>query len=158
MIRLFEIMKFKVFLICLVLSITNANSQNVKIEQNNNLSFYCELTKNILKNTEFNYQTFSKSETKKMDIDTLTILSKKPDIFKIQGLSSFLSNANDYEVKIANKEIFFFKAFNSKRNYSESGILTRQSGELVHEITQSFEDKDKEKDITFYQCKIKQEI
>ena len=151
-------MKFKVFLICLVLSITNANSQNVKIEQNNNLSFYCELTKNILKNTEFNYQTFSKSETKKMDIDTLTILSKKPDIFKIQGLSSFLSNANDYEVKIANKEIFFFKAFNSKRNYSESGILTRQSGELVHEITQSFEDKDKEKDITFYQCKIKQEI
>ena len=151
-------MKFKVFLICLVLSITNANSQNVKIEQNNNLSFYCELTKNILKNTEFNYQTFSKSETKKMDIDTLTILSKKPDIFKIQGLSSFLSNANDYEVKIANKEIFFFKAFNSKRNYSESGILTRQSSELVHEITQSFEDKDKEKDITFYQCKIKQEI
>ena len=151
-------MKFKVFVICLALFITNANSQNIKIEQNIDLSFYCELTKNILKNSEFNYQTFSKSETQKKDIDTLTILSKKPDIFKIQGLSSFLSNANDYEVKIANKEIFFFKAFNSKRNYSESGILTRQTGELVHEITQSFEDKDKEKDITFYQCKIKQEI
>ena len=141
-----------------ILFFTNANSENIKIDENNNLLFNCVLTKNILKNTEFNYQTFSKSETKKKDIDTLKILSKKPDTLKIQGLSSFLSNTNDYEVKIANKEIFFFKAFNSKRSYSESGILTRQSGELVHEITQSFEDKDKEKDITFYQCKIKQEI
>ena len=151
-------MKNNLLLISLIFFLSNANAENVKIEENNDLLFNCELTKNILKNSEFNYQTFSKSETKKKDIDTLTILSKKPDTFKIQGLSSFLSNSDDYEVKIANNEIFFFKAFNSQRNYSESGILTRQSGELVHEITQSFEDKDKEKDITFYQCKIKQEI
>ena len=72
-------MKNNLLLISLIFFLSNANAENVKIEENNNLLFNCELTKNILKNSEFNYQTFSKSETKKKDIDTLIILSKKPE-------------------------------------------------------------------------------
>ena len=46
-----------------------------------------------------------------------------------------------------------FKAFNKEKNYSESGIITRKSGELVHEITKNVQKANSEKDISFYLCK-----
>ena len=40
-----------------------------------------------------------------------------------------------------------------KKNYSESGIINRKSGELIHEITRDMKSENSEKDISFYSCK-----
>ena len=39
------------------------------------------------------------------------------------------------------------------QGHSESGIINRKSGELVHEITKNINSETSEKDITFYNCK-----
>ena len=56
-----------------------------------------------------------------------------------------------------NKDIVLFKAFDNDKNYSESGIINRKSGELVHEITRNVKSENSEKDISFYSCRKKQE-
>ena len=52
-----------------------------------------------------------------------------------------------------NTEVVLFKGFDKTKNYSESGIINRKSGELVHEITRNINSETSEKDITFYNCK-----
>jgi hypothetical protein len=70
----------------------------------------------------------------------------------INGLSLFLSKTEKLEVKIVNKDIVLFKAFDEEQNYSESGIINRKSGELVHEITIGIKSDNPEKNISFYSC------
>ena len=43
-------------------------------------------------------------------------------------------------------------AFDEEKNYSESGIINRNSGELVHEVTKDIKSDNFEKDISFYKC------
>ena len=75
----------------------------------------------------------------------------------ISGLSLFLSDTEKLNVKIVNKDVVLFKAIDPKKNYSESGIINRKSGELVHEITRNVKSENAEKDISFYSCRKKQE-
>ena len=70
----------------------------------------------------------------------------------INGLSKFLSKNPKFDVKVVNKDIVLFKAFDNDKNYSESGIINRKSGELVHEITVNLKSDNFEKDISFYMC------
>ena len=70
----------------------------------------------------------------------------------INGLSMFLSKNINFDVKVVNKDIVFFKAFDKDKNYSESGIINRKSGELVHEVTKDLKSDNFEKDISFYKC------
>ena len=49
-----------------------------------------------------------------------------------------------------------FKAIDQVKEYSESAIIDRNSGELVHEITRNIKSENSEKEIFFYLC-IKQE-
>ena len=46
---------------------------------------------------------------------------------------------------------------NQEKNYSESGIINRKSGELVHEITKNIKSENPEKDISFYSCRKRKE-
>ena len=64
----------------------------------------------------------------------------------------FLSKNTELDVKIVNKDIVLFKAFDEEKNYSESGIINRKSGELVHEVTKDIKSDNFEKDISFYKC------
>ena len=48
-----------------------------------------------------------------------------------------------------------FKAFNKEKSYSESAIITRKTGELIHEITKNINSENSEKYITIYYCKNK---
>ena len=57
------------------------------------------------------------------------------------------------QVKISNESIFLIQAFDEERNYSESAVFTRKTGELIHEITLNIKGENKMKDISFYQCK-----
>ena len=47
---------------------------------------------------------------------------------------------------------FYLKQLIKKKNYSESAIIDRKSGELIHEITRNIKSENSEKDISFYSC------
>jgi hypothetical protein len=125
----------------------------VNIEENISLSFVCELEKKIVKNAEYNYQTFLAKDLEDKDLDKFEINAKQPKTLLINGLSSFLSKKEKLTVRIVNKDVVLFKAIDEEKNYSESGIINRKSGELIHEITRNIKSENSEKDISFYSCK-----
>ena len=130
-------------------------AKDINIQEDINLSFACDLEKKILKNSEYNYQTFLAKDLENKDLDKFDIKAKKPDTLLINGLSLFLSDTTKLNVKIVNKDVVLFKAIDQEKNYSESGIINRKSGELVHEITRNIKSENSEKDISFYSCKKK---
>ena len=127
-------------------------AQNIDIQEDIKIGFVCELEKKILKNSEYNYQTFLAKDLNEKNLDKFEIVSKRPDKLLINGLSLFLSKNKKFDVKVVNKDIVLFKAFDREKNYSESGIINRKSGELVHEITKDVRDDNFEKNISFYVC------
>ena len=127
-------------------------AQNIDIQEDIKIDFVCELEKKILKNSEYNYQTFLAKDLTEKNLDKFEIDAKQPEKLLINGLSTFLSKNTELDVKVVNKDIVLFKAFDEEKNYSESGIINRKSGELVHEITKKIKSDNFEKDISFYKC------
>ena len=142
---------FYIFLSFLFFNLSLA--QDINIQENINFGFICELDKKIIKNSEYNYKTFLAKDLKEKGLDKFEIEAIKPETLFIKGLSLFLSKSEKLNVKVVNKDIVLFKAIDQERNYSESGILTRKSGELVHEITRNVNSGNSEKDISFYSCR-----
>ena len=142
-------------LLCL-LSFNLSFAKDVNIQENIDLSFECKLVKKIIKNSEYNYQTFSVSELDDKDLDQLKLKSIKPEKLFIDGLSLFLSKSEKLIVKVVNKDVVLFKAIDEEKDYSESAIINRKSGELVHEITRNIKSENSEKDIVFYSCEKKE--
>ena len=132
-------------------------SKDINIQENINLSYKCKLDKKIIKNSEYNYQTFSDKDLEKKVLDKFEIESIQPDKLLITGLSSFLSSSEKLNVKVVNKDVVLFKAIDQDNSYSESAIIDRQTGELLHEITRNIESENSEKYISFYSCKKMQE-
>ena len=145
-------MKYFLLIYCLLFSFTFAQAQNTNITINSNLSLNCKFEKVILKNPEYNFESLTKDQIQRKNIDELIIESKAPDSLIVKNLSEFF-NKIDLEVKISNKDIFLIQAFDKERNYSESAVYTRKTGELIHEITTNIKQEEKEKDISFYSCK-----
>ena len=133
-------------------------AKNININENLDLSFECKLEKKIIKNSEFNYQVFLAKDLNEKDLDKFEIKSQQPEILNISGLSSFLSKTIKLNVKIVNKDVILFKAIDRNSDYSESGIIDRKTGELVHEITKNIKSENSEKDITFYSCSKKEKV
>ena len=127
-------------------------AKDINIQENINLSFECKLEKKIIKNSEYNYQTFLAEELNDKDLEEFKIEARKPEKLFIDGLSLFLSKSKKLNVKIVNKDVVLFKAFDEEKNYSESAIVTRKSGELIHEITKNVKSENSEKYIFFYSC------
>ena len=127
-------------------------AKNIDIQENIKIDFVCELEKKILKNAEYNYQTFLAKDLNEKNLDKFEIDAKQPEKLLINGLSIFLSKNTELDVKVVNKDIVLFKAFDKDKNYSESGIINRKSGELVHEVTKDLKSENFEKDISFYKC------
>ena len=151
--KIIQLMKY-FFYISISLFVFNFSlAQDVNIEENINLSFACELEKKILKNSEYNYQTFLAKDSDGKDLDKFEINAKQPNTLIINGLSLFLSKKEKLTVRIVNKDVVLFKAIDEEKNYSESGIIDRKSGELIHEITRDIKSENSEKDISFYSCK-----
>ena len=142
---------FYIFLSLLFYNSTSA--KDVDIQENINLSFVCDLEKKILKNSEYNYQTFLAKDLDDKDLDKFDVKATKPETLLINVLSLFLSDTAKLNVKIVNKDVVLFKAIDQEKNYSESGIINRKSGELVHEITRNVKSENSEKDISFYSCR-----
>ena len=133
-------------------------AKNININENLDLSFECKMEKKIIKNSEFNYQVFLAKDLNEKNLDKFEIKSQQPEILNISGLSLFLSRTIKLNVKIVNKDVILFKAIDKNSDYSESGIIDRKTGELVHEITKNMKSENSEKDITFYSCSKKEKV
>ena len=127
-------------------------AKDVSINENIDLEFVCDLEKKIVKNSEYNYQTFLAKDLNDKNLDKVKILSKKPETLFINGLSPFLSDSTKLNVKVVNKDVVLFKSVDREKNYSESGIITRKTGELIHEITKNMKSENSEKYISIYSC------
>jgi len=144
--------KFFFYISLSLLAFTSSFAKNVNIQEDLKIGFVCELEKKILKNLEYNYKTFLAKDLDNKNLDKFEIDAKQPETLLINGLSLFLSKTAKFDIKIVNKDVVLFKAFDKEKNYSESGIINRKSGELVHEITTGLKSDNFEKDIFFYSC------
>ena len=144
--------KYFLYLSLGLLTFNLSFAQNIDIQEDMKIGFVCELEKKILKNSEYNYQTFLAKDLNEKILDKFEIDAKQPEKLLINGLSVFLSKNKKLDVKVVNKDIVLFKAFDEEKNYSESGIINRKSGELVHEVTKDLKSDNFEKDISFYIC------
>ncbi len=143
-------MKYFILLIIFLFT-SNVQAKNINISVKTDLDLNCKFEKVIIKNTEHNFVSFTKDQIKRENIESLKIIAKNPDTLVIKNLSKFVNKIN-LEVKISNKDIILIQAFDQERNYSESAVYTRSTGELIHEITQKINSDEKEKDISFYSC------
>ena len=144
--------KYFFYLSLVLLTFSLSFAQNIDIQEDIEIGLVCELEKKILKNSEYNYQTFLAKDLNEKNLEKFEIDAKKPEKLLINGLSIFLSKNTELNVKVVNKDIVLFKAFDEEKNYSESGIINRKSGELVHEVTKDIKSDNFEKDISFYKC------
>jgi hypothetical protein len=129
-----------------------SNAKDIDVQYEISQVFSCKIEKQLIKNKEYNYKTFLPNEIKSKDIKALKVSSNFPSSLSIKGLSNFFNNQKNYKVKIVNKDIILFKAFSDDGNYSESAILTNDSGELIHEKTNNLKSESFDKEITFYIC------
>ena len=136
-------------------ALNNVFAKNININEDLNLEFNCKLEKKIIKNSEYNYKTFLAEEVDEQNLNSLKLYTNQPSTLMIYGLSDFFSQNSNFDVKIVNKDVVLFKAFNKEKNYSESAIITRKTGELIHEITKNINSENSEKYITIYYCKNK---
>ena len=136
-------------------ALNNVFAKNININEDLNLEFNCKLEKKIIKNSEYNYKTFLAEEVDEQNLNSLKLYTNQPSTLMVNGLSDFFSQNSNFDVKIVNKDVVLFKAFNKEKSYSESAIITRKSGELIHEITKNINSENSEKYITIYYCKNK---
>ena len=144
--------KFFLYISISLLTFNFSFAKNIDIQEDIKIDFVCELEKKILKNSQYNYKTFFAKDLDDQNLDKFEIDAKQPEKLLINGLSSFLSKTPKFEVKVVNKDVVLFKAFDEEKNYSESGIINRKSGELVHEITIGLKGNNPKKNISFYSC------
>ena len=149
MIKLFYLIFFS------LISLSNVFAKNININEDLNLEFHCKLEKKIIKNSEYNYKTFLAEEVDEQNLNSLKLYTNQPSTLMVNGLSDFFSQNSNFDVKIVNKDVVLFKAFNNEKSYSESAIITRKTGELIHEITKNINSENSEKYITIYYCKNK---
>jgi hypothetical protein len=144
-------MKYFILIITFFLT-SNVYAKNINISVKTDLDLNCKFEKVIIKSTEHNFVSFTNDQVERENLKSLKIIAKNPDILVIKNLSKFVNKIN-LEVKISNKDIILIQAFDQEKNYSESAVYTRSTGELIHEITRKINSDEKEKDISFYSCK-----
>ena len=150
-------MKKIIILIIFILSNSNlaiANNTNIKFDVD--ISMNCKFERVIINNSEYNYETLMPDQVKRKNLKNLRFISKKPNSLEVKNLSKFI-NKTDLDLKIVNKDIILIRALDKNKKYSESAVFTKKTGEFIHEITRNIDadDKEKEKDISFYSCEIK---
>jgi len=149
MIKLFYLIFFS------LISLSNVFAKNININEDLNLEFNCKLEKKIIKNSEYNFKTFLAEEVDEQNLNSLKLYTNQPSTLMVNGLSDFFSQNSNFDVKIVNNDVVLFKAFNKEKTYSESAIITRKTGELIHEITKNINSENLEKYIAIYYCKNK---
>ena len=69
-------MKIFLSIFSLIYCFSFAQAQNINISINSNLTLNCKFQKVILKNSDYNFETFTKDQISRKDISKLKIVSK----------------------------------------------------------------------------------
>jgi len=109
-----------------LLFINQTLAKDVSINENIDLKFVCNLDKKIIKNSEYNYQTFLAKDLNEKGLDKFEIQSKKPETLLIKGLSLFLSESVKLNVKVVNKDVVLFKSIDQKKLFRVSILPEKQ--------------------------------
>ena len=145
--------KYFLFIFVSLFFFNQTLAKDVSIKKNIDLIFFCNIEKKIIKNSMHNYRTYLAEELDSEKLIKLKIKSEQPDYLSIEGLSKFFSNPlTALNVKVVSKDVVLFKSIDEKNNYSESGIITKKTGELIHEITKNIKSNNLEKYISIYKC------
>jgi len=78
------------YLFSILLSFMFFNSSlanDINIQENIKLTFVCDLDKKIIKNSEYNYQTFLAKDLDEKSLGKFEIEAIKPEQLSIKGLS-----------------------------------------------------------------------
>ena len=94
--------KYLLYLSFSLLAFNSSFAKNIDIQEDINIVFVCELEKKILKNSEYNYQTFLAKDLNEKNLDQFEIDAKQPEKLLINGLSAFLSKNTKFDVKVVN--------------------------------------------------------
>ena len=128
-------------------------AKDINIKEDVDLLYFCNLEKKIIKNSTHNYRTFLAKDLNPQELVKFKIKSEQPNYLSLEGLSKFFSHPlTILNVKVVSKDVVLFKSIDQKKNYSESGIITRKTGELIHEITKNIKSENSEKYISIYSC------
>ena len=111
------------FIFFTFIALSNVFAKNININEDLNLELNCKLEKKIIKNSEYNYKTFLAEEVDEQNLNSLKLYTNQPSTLMVNGLSDFFSQNSNFDVKIVNKDVVLFKAFNKEKNYSESAII-----------------------------------
>ena len=79
--------KYFLFLFLSLMFFNLSLANDINIQENIKLSFVCDLDKKIIKNSEYNYQTFLAKDLNEKGLDKFEIQSKQPETLLIKGLS-----------------------------------------------------------------------
>ena len=148
-------MKIILSLLILFFSSSASYSKNTNIIHDFKITFDCKLEKIMIKNKDFNYQSFTADKIEVDKNKILKVVAEQPSVLKIIGLSEFIDTYSDIskdDVRIAKNDTILFKNIDFKKKYSESVFLNRSTGELIHEVTKNMNTKDNEKYISFFKC------
>ena len=148
-------MKIIFSILILLFSISIGYSKNTDIIHDFKITFDCKLEKIMIKNKDFNYQTFTADNIEVDKKKVLKVVAEQPSKLTINGLSEFIDTYSDIgkdDVRIAKNDTILFKNIDIKKRYSESVFLNRSTGELIHEITKNIKTKENEKYISFFCC------
>ena len=81
-------------------------AKDVSINENIDLEFVCDLEKKIIKNSEYNYQTFLAKDLDDKELDKFDIKEKKTSTILIIGLCLYITDTKIYKFII---NIFLYK-------------------------------------------------
>ena len=148
-------MKIIVFILFVITLSTPTFSKNTDIIHDFKITFDCKLEKIMIKNKDFNYQTFTADNIEVDKNKVLKVVAAQPSKLTINGLSEFIDTYSDIskdDVRIAKNDTILFKNIDKEKKNSESVFLNRSTGELIHEVTKNMNTKDNEKYISFFGC------
>ena len=141
------------FFIFFVIFNTYATNVNITIDYKKNL--LCKFEKIIIKNQEYNYQTFVADQIKDNRDIKISINAIKSKKLRIIGLSDFFNNASNgsiYDTQVLKNDTILLRVLSKDQNYSESVFISKSSGEMLHEITTDIKSENKGKEISFFNC------
>ena len=115
------------YLLLILFSLLISNftlAKDVNIQEDIDLKFVCDLEKKIIKNSEYNYQTFLAKDLSEKGLEKFEIQSKQPETLLIVGLTSFLSDSKKLDVKVVNEDIVLFKSIDQKNKIGRAHVRT----------------------------------
>ena len=136
-------------------------SANLDITTNYKKIVECKFEKIIIKNQEYNYQTFVADQIKDNRDIKISIKAIKSKKLRIIGLSDFFnstSNGSIYDTQVLKNDTILLRVLSKDQNYSESVFISKSTGEMLHEITTDIKSENKGKEISFFNCDMSQNL